>query len=176
MGLIGRLDRVLRSAARLIDHLPKYASVSRSAYMRDVLHWLPVSQRISYRVAALVWRCLLGCAPSRDVTSVGLGWGLKPPNEAEALQNESSPRLHYRLGLPHSPCLRLKAPKRKVLVTSLAPSYTCLILVDLSLTSQLVDLCVLQKGRTFWSRELTLLLDSVEPFRLWVPPSGMASH
>ena len=30
--LIGRLDRVLRSAARLIGHLPKYASVS--AYMR----------------------------------------------------------------------------------------------------------------------------------------------
>src|SRR6218665_3220962 len=44
LGLIGRLDRVLRSAARLIGHIPKYASVS--AYMRDVLHWLPVSQGI----------------------------------------------------------------------------------------------------------------------------------
>jgi hypothetical protein len=32
--------------------------------MCDVLHWLPVAQRISYRVVALVWRCLLGCAPS----------------------------------------------------------------------------------------------------------------
>src|SRR5688572_24376841 len=62
IGLIGRLDRVLRSAARLIGHLPKYTPVS--AYMRDVLHWLPDSQRISYRVDALVWRCLLGCAPS----------------------------------------------------------------------------------------------------------------
>ena len=30
--IIGRLDRVLRSAARLIGHIPKYASVS--AYMR----------------------------------------------------------------------------------------------------------------------------------------------
>src|SRR5688572_18423546 len=49
---------------------------------------------------------------------------------------------------------------------------TCQILVDLSLTSQLVDLCVLQKGGSFWSRELTLPLDSVEPFRLWVPPSA----
>ena len=56
------LDRVLRSAARLIGRIPKYASVS--AYMRDVLHWLPASQRISYRIAALVWRCLAGCAPS----------------------------------------------------------------------------------------------------------------
>src|SRR5678816_1640411 len=41
---------------------PQYTSVS--AYMRDVLHWLPASQRISYRIAALVWRCLAGCAPS----------------------------------------------------------------------------------------------------------------
>ena len=32
--------------------------------MRDVLHWLPVSQRISYRIAAMVSRCVLGCAPS----------------------------------------------------------------------------------------------------------------
>ena len=51
-GLIGRLDRVLRCAARLIGHIPKYASVS--AYMRDVLHWLPVSKRILYRISALV--------------------------------------------------------------------------------------------------------------------------
>ena len=58
LGVLGRLDRVLRSAARL----PKFSPVS--AYMRDVLHWLPVSQRISYRIAALVSRCVLGCAPS----------------------------------------------------------------------------------------------------------------
>src|SRR5688572_7326439 len=32
--------------------------------MRNVLHWLPASQRISYRIAALVWRCLTGSAPS----------------------------------------------------------------------------------------------------------------
>ena len=60
--LISRLDRVLRSAARLIGRIPKYASVS--SYMRDTLHWLPISQRIEYRIASLVWRCLLGCAPT----------------------------------------------------------------------------------------------------------------
>ena len=32
--------------------------------MRDVLHWLPIPQRIVYRVSALVWRCLLGAAPA----------------------------------------------------------------------------------------------------------------
>src|SRR5688572_29429107 len=62
LGVLGRLDRVLRSAARLIGRIPKFGSVS--AYMRDVLHWLPVAQRISYRIAALVSRFILGCAPS----------------------------------------------------------------------------------------------------------------
>src|SRR6218665_4161814 len=35
-----------------------------NAYMSDVLHWLPVSQYILYRIAALVWRSVTGCAPS----------------------------------------------------------------------------------------------------------------
>src|SRR6218665_2141162 len=60
--LIGSLDQVLRSADRLIGHISKYASVSAS--MRDVLRWLPVSQRILYRVPALFWRSATGCAPS----------------------------------------------------------------------------------------------------------------
>src|SRR6218665_3277579 len=30
--------------------------------MHDILHWLPARQRIEYRMAALVWRCLLGLA------------------------------------------------------------------------------------------------------------------
>src|SRR6218665_1662758 len=33
--------------------------------MRDVLHWLPASQRITYTNAALIWRCLTVCAPSK---------------------------------------------------------------------------------------------------------------
>src|SRR6218665_3193615 len=62
LGLIGRLDRVLLPADRLIFHIPKYASVS--AYMRDILHWIPVPQRIVYMISALVWRSVTGCAPS----------------------------------------------------------------------------------------------------------------
>src|SRR6218665_900548 len=61
LGLIGRLDRFFNLLPALII-IPKYASVS--AYMRDVLHWLPVSQRILYRISALVWRSVTGCAPS----------------------------------------------------------------------------------------------------------------
>jgi len=60
LALTARLDRVLRCAAHLIVHILKYASVS--TYMCDMLHWLPIAQRISYRIAVLVWWCLLGSA------------------------------------------------------------------------------------------------------------------
>src|SRR6218665_385037 len=36
---------------RFIGSVPKYASIS--GYMRDTLHWLPIRQRIFYRVAVL---------------------------------------------------------------------------------------------------------------------------
>src|SRR6218665_1036973 len=62
LGTLARLDRVLRSAARLVGGLSKFSSIT--AYMRDVLHWLPISERIQYRITAMVSRCVLGCAPS----------------------------------------------------------------------------------------------------------------
>src|SRR6218665_1792772 len=56
------LDRVLRSAARLIGRVSKFDHIS--AYMRDVLHWLPLRQRIEFRVAVLIWSSLIGQAPA----------------------------------------------------------------------------------------------------------------
>src|SRR6218665_471256 len=32
--------------------------------MRDTLHWLPVRQRVLYRVSTNAWRCILGVAPA----------------------------------------------------------------------------------------------------------------
>src|SRR6218665_3109909 len=59
--LTAYLDKVLHSAVRLIGgSVPKYAFISR--YMCDTLHWLPIQQRIFYRVAVLLWHCLLGIA------------------------------------------------------------------------------------------------------------------
>jgi exonuclease III len=55
------LDRVLRTAARLVGRISKFGQVS--VYMRDILHWLPYPQRITYRVSALVRRCIEGLAP-----------------------------------------------------------------------------------------------------------------
>src|SRR6218665_209439 len=62
LGTLARLDRVLRSGARLVGGLSKFSSIT--AYMRGVLHWLPISERIQYRITAMVSHCVLGCAPS----------------------------------------------------------------------------------------------------------------
>ena len=56
------LDRILRPTARLIGRIPKFDHVSN--YMLESLHWLPIRQRIEYRIASLVWRCQLGLAPT----------------------------------------------------------------------------------------------------------------
>lgn len=55
------LDGVLRAAARLIGGVPKFGHIGE--FMRDTLHWLPVRQRILYRVSTIAWRCILGVAP-----------------------------------------------------------------------------------------------------------------
>ena len=67
LGTLARLDRVLRSAARLVGGLSKFSSIT--AYMRDVLHWLPISERIQYRITAMVSHCVLGYTPLTSATS-----------------------------------------------------------------------------------------------------------
>src|SRR6218665_124482 len=57
-----KLRRVHRTAARRIGGFKKFDHISH--YMRDVLHWLPFPQRMPYRIASLVWRCLSGWATS----------------------------------------------------------------------------------------------------------------
>src|SRR6218665_475833 len=32
--------------------------------MRDILRWLPVRQRIHYRLSSIVWRCVIDIAPA----------------------------------------------------------------------------------------------------------------
>src|SRR6218665_2831817 len=47
---LGCLERVIRTAARLI---PKIGHIS--GYMLDVLHWLPLQQRIIFLIGTMVW-------------------------------------------------------------------------------------------------------------------------
>ena len=57
---LDRLQSVLNAAARLIHGTRKYDHVT--PILRD-LHWLRVPQRIDFRLAVLVYRCLHGTAP-----------------------------------------------------------------------------------------------------------------
>src|SRR6218665_1347789 len=46
----------------MIGGVPRFGHITD--YMRDVLHWLRVQQRIHYRISSIVWHCILGNAPS----------------------------------------------------------------------------------------------------------------
>jgi hypothetical protein len=59
--LMRRMQLVQNAAARLVTGLRKFDHVKPT--LRD-LHWLPVRQRINYKVALLVYKCLHGLAPS----------------------------------------------------------------------------------------------------------------
>ena len=59
--LIGQLQSVLRAAARLVLHKKKYDHISDD--IRNKLHWLPIRQRISFKLCLLIFRCLRGEAP-----------------------------------------------------------------------------------------------------------------
>ena len=59
--LVDRLQSVLNAAARLVCSARKFDHVT--PLLRD-LHWLRVPQRIQFKLAVLVFRCLHGSAPS----------------------------------------------------------------------------------------------------------------
>ena len=58
---IVKLQRVQNTSARLICNLPKFAHVT--PLLRE-LHWLPVRQRIEFKILMLVYKALHGQAPS----------------------------------------------------------------------------------------------------------------
>ena len=53
---------VLNGAARLVVGAGKYEHIT--PVLRDILHWLPVSQRIEYKIALLTFNCIRGNGPS----------------------------------------------------------------------------------------------------------------
>ena len=61
-GVLCKLQAVLHAAARLFSGLRRFDHIT--PVLRDELHWLPVKQRIVYKLALLVYKCLHGSAPS----------------------------------------------------------------------------------------------------------------
>jgi hypothetical protein len=55
-----RLQRVQNSAARLVTLTPKYDHVT--PVLKD-LHWLPVTQRVQYKILLLTFKAIIGEAP-----------------------------------------------------------------------------------------------------------------
>src|SRR6218665_1569324 len=60
--LINKLQSVLRSAARLVLRKRKFDPITDD--LRHQLHWLPIRQRIKYKLGVIVYKCLRGDAPS----------------------------------------------------------------------------------------------------------------
>jgi hypothetical protein len=61
-GVVRRLQAVLNSAARLITGTRRNDHIT--PVLRDVLHWLPVRQRILYKIALLSYDCVHGTCPT----------------------------------------------------------------------------------------------------------------
>ena len=55
------LQSVLNATARLMARLPRFSHISD--YMTEVLHWLPITSRIHYKILLLVSKSQLGLAP-----------------------------------------------------------------------------------------------------------------
>jgi len=60
-GLYRRLQSAQNAAARLVSRLRRRDHISPTLLR---LHWLPVRQRVLFKIAVLVYQCLNGLAPS----------------------------------------------------------------------------------------------------------------
>jgi len=58
--LLDRVQRLQNAAARLVTGTSKYDHITP---VLSALHWLPVRQRIVYKVALLMYKCVHGLAP-----------------------------------------------------------------------------------------------------------------
>lgn len=59
---IHRLQSCLNAAARLVTGVGKFDHIT--PVLRDTLHWLPVEQRVTFKVAVLAFDCVRGTCPA----------------------------------------------------------------------------------------------------------------
>ena len=57
-----RLQICLNAAARLVTGVGKYSHIT--PVMRDTLHWLPIEQRILFKIATLAFDCIRKTCPA----------------------------------------------------------------------------------------------------------------
>ena len=78
--MLVKLQKVQNAAARVITKTPFRDHITP---VRKKLHWLPIYQRIQYKILYLTWRCLHGLAP---IYLKGL---LEPYNPVRHLRSET---------------------------------------------------------------------------------------
>ena len=102
---IDRIQRVQNAAARLVTRIPKYEHITP---VLKSLHWLPISQRISYKILLLTFKSLMGCAPSylQDLIQISNQSRSLRSNDQKLLVCPRSKSVRYG-----DRCFRAAAPK-----------------------------------------------------------------
>jgi len=82
-GLLTKLQTVQNAAVHVVTGTRKFDHITPVLHQ---LHWLPVRQRITFKLAMITFKCLRGLAPSyladvcTPVSSVVGGWQLRSAN------------------------------------------------------------------------------------------------
>ena len=58
---LNRLQMVLNTAARPLLQIPKFEHIS--SVIINTLHWLPVPDRLTFKICCLVWNSVVGAGP-----------------------------------------------------------------------------------------------------------------
>jgi len=84
--LLKRLQSVMNSAARLVFSSSKYDHIT--PLLRQLL-WLKAAERIDFKIAVLVYKCLHGTAPSYLVDELCLSADLSPRRRLRSAPSSS---------------------------------------------------------------------------------------
>lgn len=68
LGLVNSLQSVMRSAAHHVLRLPPWGSITQ--LMRDQLQWLPVQQRITFKLSTMAYNASMDLLQSISLGSV----------------------------------------------------------------------------------------------------------
>ena len=99
---LGKLQRLQNAAARLVVGCPKYCHIT--PVLRN-LHWLPVRQRIKFKICMFIYKCLHNLAPvyltelcvSRQTHRAGPAVRKRKPTGGPKSQGQVLRRARFRL-------------------------------------------------------------------------------
>jgi len=103
-----KLQRVMNSAAWVVTNTGKYDSGS-SQILNDELHWLDVADRVWFKLAVLMYRCLHGTAPLYLMDSCMLTADVAGRQHLRSATQRKLVMPHYRLIVSVVDALLLRA-------------------------------------------------------------------